>query len=127
MQNVKKSITILLAITFFLQGTSSVWIMLSFYVQRDYISKTLCVNRFDAIPVCKGQCYLKKQIKENDNKDRSTETLKLKEIILFVQANEFTSTVNTVFSLCTDDFFVKEDQCNSSSPITAIFHPPCKA
>jgi len=77
--------------------------------------------------VCKGQCYLKKQIKENDNKDRSTETLKLKEIILFVQANEFTSTVNTVFSLCTDDFFVKEDQCNSSSPITAIFHPPCKA
>jgi hypothetical protein len=101
--------------------------MLSFYLQRDYIAKTLCVNRFEAIPVCKGQCYLKKQIKENDSKDRSTETLKLKEIDLFVQESEPSSIENINFEMLTDDYYIKDHQCISSSPLSSIFHPPCKA
>ena len=44
--------------------------MASFYIQQDYIAQNLCINRFDAIPVCKGQCYLKKQLKTNENQEK---------------------------------------------------------
>lgn len=119
----KRIVAIFFLITFVFQSTSTLWIMASFYVQRDYISKNLCVNRFDAIPVCKGQCYLNKQLKENEKKEQNLPDLKQKEIQLFVQNNlsfEFTKTIfeERLNTLHTKDNFL------SSEYVFSIFHPP---
>ena len=58
-------------------------ILTAFHLNRDYISSNLCVNRFDAIPLCKGSCYLEKQLSDNEQQQQDTPELKLKEISLF--------------------------------------------
>lgn len=55
-------ISLLLAVI--MQSTSSIWIYLGFELNRDYIARQLCINRFETIPVCKGSCYLEEKIKE---------------------------------------------------------------
>lgn len=38
-----------------------------FYLQRDYIAATLCVNKDKPMTMCKGQCYLKKHLALTDD------------------------------------------------------------
>ncbi len=79
----KKLFANILLTAFLLQSFSQLYIITSFYIRQDYISKNLCVNRFDTIPVCKGQCYLAKELKESEKKqDQHSLDLKLKEIQL---------------------------------------------
>lgn len=33
-----------------------------FYLQRDHIAATLCVNKDKPVSMCKGQCFLKKHL-----------------------------------------------------------------
>ena len=97
--------------------------MASFYAQRDYISENLCINRFDAIPVCKGQCYLSKQLKENEKKEQNLPDIKQKEIQLFLQnylCFEFKK-VQFVKSLNTSTY---KDNFLSSAFVFSVFHPP---
>lgn len=68
---------------FLVQATSSLWILVSFYANRNYISKNICVNRFDLIPICEGQCYLTDQLKKNDKQEQKLPELKQKETQLF--------------------------------------------
>ena len=64
----KKTAVYFLLILFVIQSTSNLWIISSFYINRDYIAKELCINRFDKMPVCKGICYLEKKISDNEKK-----------------------------------------------------------
>jgi len=119
----KRAFAIFFLIVFACQSTSTLWIMASFYAQRDYISKNLCVNRFDAIPVCKGQCYLTKQLKENEKKEQNLPDLKQKEIQLFCQNNlsfELPKTI-LVERLNTLNF---KDNFLSSDYLFSVFRPP---
>jgi len=118
-----RAFAIFFLIVFAFQSTSTLWIMASFYAQRDYISKNLCVNRFDAIPVCKGQCYLTKQLKENEKKEQNLPDLKQKEIQLFCQNNlsfEFPKTILEE-RLNTLNF---KDKFLSSDYLFSVFRPP---
>ncbi|MBD3750629.1 MAG: hypothetical protein IE931_14165 [Sphingobacteriales bacterium] len=97
--------------------------MASFYAQRDYISKNLCINRFDAIPVCKGQCYLTKELKENEKKEQNLPDIKQKEIQLFFVNNLCFIFHKIVFEERLNIKIYKE---NFLSPeyLFSIFHPP---
>ncbi|WP_162817858.1 hypothetical protein U0035_21210 [Niabella yanshanensis] len=79
----KKIILISLLGAFLFQALSSLVILTAFHLNRDYISNNLCVNRFDAVPLCKGSCYLEKQLSDNEQQQQDTPKLKLKEISLF--------------------------------------------
>jgi hypothetical protein len=119
----KRAFAIFFLIVFVFQSTITVWILASFYAQRDYISKNLCINRFDAIPVCKGQCYLNKQLKENEKKEQNLPDLKQKEIQLFCQNNlsfEFPKTIleERLNTLNYKDHFL------SAEYLFSVFHPP---
>lgn len=119
----KRAFAIFLLILFVFQSTSTVWIMASFYAQRDYISQNLCINRFDAIPVCKGQCYLNKQLKENEKKEQNFPDLKQKEIQLFVQKDfNFEFKKNTISERLNS--LIYKDNFLSSEFLFAVFHPP---
>lgn len=70
----KKVIVFFLLFIFTIQSTKSLWIITSFEINRDYIASKLCINRFDKIPTCKGQCVLEKQLdkQEKENKNNGT-------------------------------------------------------
>lgn len=119
----KKAVAILLLITFVLQSTSNLWIIASFYAQRDYISQNLCINRFDAIPVCKGQCYLNKQLKENEKKEQNFPDLKQKEVQLFVENDfSFEFKKSTISEKLNSPNY--KDNYLSSEFLFSVFHPP---
>ncbi|MGN7785968.1 hypothetical protein ACTJIJ_15675 [Niabella sp. 22666] len=79
----KKIILISLLAAFLFQALSGLVILAAFHLNRDYISDNLCINRFDAIPLCKGSCYLEKQLSENEQHQQDLPELKLKETFLF--------------------------------------------
>lgn len=120
----KKLFAYILLAGFVIQSCSQLLVMTSFYLNRDYIAENLCINRFEAIPLCKGQCYLEKELKENEQKqEQHFPDLKQKEIQLFqpiLFAFEFTETV-----------FLQEENYLSADPYFipseypfSVFHPP---
>jgi len=72
----KKIFSILFLFILFVYNTGNIWILLNFHYHRDFIAQNLCINRFDKIPVCKGQCYLEKQLKEKEEKEEKIPSLK---------------------------------------------------
>ncbi len=76
----KKSILILLLLSFIYQNTSSFWIISAFYINRDYIAQNVCINRFDSIPVCNGNCYLQKELSADSDKKPDLPIIKIKEV-----------------------------------------------
>lgn len=67
-----------------MQSTSSFWIWSAFKMRQDYIAGSLCVNRFDQLPICKGSCYLEKQLENDRNQQEKLPDLKFKEVTLYV-------------------------------------------
>ena len=119
----KRTFAIFFLIVFVFQSTSTLWIMASFYAQRDYISKNLCINRFDAIPVCKGQCYIIKQLKENEKKEQNLPDLKQKEIQPFFQNDLSFEFEKAIFEERLNTLNYK-DNFTSSEYLFSVFHPP---
>lgn len=120
----KKIITYFLLLLFVFQSTSSLWIVSSFYINRNYIAKELCINRFDTVPVCKGVCYLEKKIAESDKKEQKTHSVKEKEIQLFLSpaiafAYQLTAPMESPKSIA-----VKRNDAVKSTFLYSIFHPP---
>ncbi|WP_103727050.1 hypothetical protein [Flavobacterium croceum] len=70
----KKVVVYFLLFIFTIQSTKSLWIITSFQINRDYIASNLCINRFDKIPTCKGQCFLINELskEQKDNKKNLT-------------------------------------------------------
>ena len=61
-----------------------------FHVNKEFISKQLCVNRNNPQVHCNGHCYLSKQLKKAEqNEKQSAQFLKDKEEIISNQAQSF--------------------------------------
>lgn len=54
-----------------MQGFGKTWIVLSFKLNQQTISKNICVQRNNPNNKCKGKCHLKKQFKNSENKDQN--------------------------------------------------------
>ena len=80
----KITLFVLLAL-FVIQCTSRIWIVVSFYYQRDYVANNYCKNRLEKIPVCKGFCFLEEQINQQEKSEQKLPILKIEEIQIFVQ------------------------------------------
>ncbi|MCP1994890.1 hypothetical protein [Flavobacterium sp. HSC-61S13] len=94
----KKSIFTILLLSFIYQNTSSFWIITAFYINRDYIAKNVCINRFDTIPVCNGSCYLQQELSADSDKKQELPIIKLKEVQpLFYQSIPYQIAVAKVF------------------------------
>lgn len=119
----KKIFVIFLLSVILLQSSSSVMIMAIFYIQRDYIAKNICVNRFDSISVCKGQCYLNKQLKENEKKEHNLPELKLKEVELNIPG-KIDFDFNIIFQLTHINKSAYKNSLFTFDLLHAIFHPP---
>ena len=106
-----------------LQSTGNCWIVAAFYLNRNYIARTLCINRLDKIPVCKGACFLERKLNENDKRQERSPESKYKEIILFCQS--FTYLPDNILSPENDHSFnAYRSPYRSSLLIKHIFKPP---
>jgi hypothetical protein len=64
-----------------IQSTKSFWIITTFHINRDYIAENLCVNRFDKIPTCKGQCYLNNQLEKEHKESKKQNNIFEKDFV----------------------------------------------
>jgi hypothetical protein len=65
---IRTSAVIILILCFSLQNISKLIIVLNYHVNKDYISKNLCVNRDEPDSCCHGKCELKKELDEDDKR-----------------------------------------------------------
>lgn len=59
--------TIILILLIAVQTFSKWCLILEYQVNRDYIAKNLCVNRFRPSCCCHGKCYLNKKIAKDES------------------------------------------------------------
>lgn len=79
----KKVFVYFLLLIFTIQTTKTLWIITSFQINREFIASNLCINRFDKIPICKGQCFLNKELsKEQKDSKKNLTTLEKESIFI---------------------------------------------
>lgn len=107
-----------------IQSSKSLWIVTSFQINRDFIATNLCINRFDKIPLCKGQCFLNSAL-EKEQKSNQKFALSLEKEVLFlvplqITINSQIPLLSTADSKC---FFYNEGEYSKH---TLIFDNPPK-
>ena len=114
---------ILVGVGIFLQSFSKMIILVNFQINKDYISKNLCVQKEVKNNCCKGNCHLKKQLQEEEKKEQSpASSLKdVKEFQMFCQNN---SSFQFQSSLLLERDFTPFKSLTTSPPSFCIFHPP---
>ncbi len=65
----KKFIGILLIFLILASALRDLITFAGFKANQDYIAENLCINRFDAIPMCQGKCFLQSEILEDYSTD----------------------------------------------------------
>jgi hypothetical protein len=81
----KYPVTILLILLIASQ-TFSKWCLIAEYqVNRDFISKNLCVNRSNPVSCCKGKCYLNKKIAAEESQQQAPGRSAQREEVLLQQ------------------------------------------
>jgi hypothetical protein len=68
----KYFVTILFILIVGIQTFSKWVIILSYEINKDYITKNLCVNRNIPSSTCNGKCYLKKKLAADEDQQQPT-------------------------------------------------------
>lgn len=72
---------------------------LDYFVNYEYISEVLCINKEKTISTCNGKCYLNQQLKEaqqTEKQDKKTPTVEQKKIPMIVYDSELPRFLKTV-------------------------------
>jgi hypothetical protein len=101
-------------------------VYVSFKLNQDFISKTLCINRAKPKLHCNGKCQLMKKLKQVEKEEQKQLPQGLKEKLEVIYIQEITS-----FKFSTD-FSASEEKLkynHSNSQVYSkyhldIFHPP---
>lgn len=121
----KKQILLLLLLSFIYQNTSSFWILTSFYINQSYIAENICINRFDAIPMCYGSCYLQSELSEDLEKKAELPMFKTKEVQpLFSQSMAYEPYIAPTIPLENIPYPNYIDTLVVTHFIYAVFQPP---
>jgi len=119
----KQILALLFVVIFIFQSSSDLWILTTFYIQQDYISENICVNRFDSIPICKGQCVLTEQLRSNEQNEQNIPILKEKKVQLFCQLS-YLEKVIPIPLLQKKSNTKLNDNNYTYKYLPRIFHPP---
>jgi hypothetical protein len=120
----KKLVSILLIIAFLVQSTSQLWIIAAFKINQDYIAANLCINRFEAIPVCKGSCYLENKLNQDQKQQQKFPDLKTKEISIICQNHSVELPQKTLLINRKTSYPIRNFSFISSKHLRSVFRPP---
>lgn len=99
--------------------------MIDFKVHQDYISKVLCINKDEPQSGCGGKCYLKTQLKEQEEKENKqvpvnsnekNEILFVNNLVIKDEPNDHLNTKSQKWGQYKDSY--------SFEYLYQIFHPP---
>ncbi len=96
-----------------------------YYFNYDYISKVLCINKDEPELDCKGKCYLKKQLKEQESSQEKNSTNHLS-----IDLDKYPVTTLGMFSYSLSSFFNLKETCfpkelgKTKKYLSKVFHPP---
>ena len=115
-------ILILLLIT----QTFSQWVVvISFNLNRDYIAKNLCENRYRPRLNCNGNCVLMKKLKQQEKEQQNAPAVLKTEIpAILVSSKSFFPTMDNTASVVPRSYL---PLFNSGKPVGrtfSVFHPP---
>lgn len=119
----KKVVVFFLLFVFTIQVTKSLWILTSFQINREYIATNLCINRFDKIPVCKGQCYLNNQL-EKEQKNTKNNLTNIEKETIFIQPKTEWVNPHEVIILVEKKQFLFQKTTKYKSFLFSIENPP---
>ncbi|MEJ5056404.1 hypothetical protein [Sphingobacterium sp. MYb382] len=69
----------ILALCLLSQSFGAAWVLASFYKNRNYLAKNLCILRYEKVNTCKGECILVKQLRTLKETDTEKTSLKINE------------------------------------------------
>lgn len=92
-------------------------------MNRAYISSNLCENRFDAVKLCAGKCYLAKELKKEEKQQEKFPDLKQKEINLYCEEITLHSPASGYEPAAEPDFLSGVIHY-STTYLSSVFHPP---
>lgn len=116
--------SIIISTLLLLPSFGNVVIYLTFKVNQDEISKTLCVKKEVKNNTCNGKCYLAKQLKKGAEKEKQeSSNLKEKQELVYTQtASNYNFT--PIITIEKTRMMVSRYCEKSKSVAVSIFHPP---
>jgi hypothetical protein len=108
-----------------LAATFSKWFVIaSFELNKNYIARTLCVNRNKPFMHCNGHCYLNKQLQKEQGQDTGTESNEKAEpdFVFFLEALTIQLPSLPVSTHKKQGYY---QQAAPQEFNPTFFHPPC--
>ena len=117
-----KFLVILLSLSILILTSGKTLVLVNYVINKDYISKNLCVNKSKPKMKCNGKCHLMKELQKEEKKEQSPFGMKEKiEVQLF---NSLCSVSTSVLSFVKIKHTTIYSQNYSSLNSASIFHPP---
>lgn len=118
----KSFLTISLALLVLLQSFSRLWIVMDYEINKDFISKVLCINKAKPELQCEGKCHLAMQLEKEEQKEQQNpeKAGAASEIILYAHF----SLVPVPSYISTHLVYGTYKPVYSNRSFSDIFHPP---
>lgn len=105
------------------QSFSKWIIILEFNINRNYIARNLCENRYRPLMHCNGKCLLMKKMAAEDNQQSPAGTIKFNwEASIFIDTRP--EYVGKTFSTTPNEFIPQAFYCPEDPIVCEVFHPP---
>ena len=120
----KYPLTILFVLLVGLQTFSKMLVILEYEWNKDYIIKTLCVNRSKPKSCCQGKCFLNKKLTQEENPQSCPvdEAQKyFSELQVLVNTQSYSPALGTVLIHCNTGYYLAG---KSQDYTVSFFHPP---
>ncbi|MCW8310426.1 hypothetical protein ACR78Z_19365 [Sphingobacterium thalpophilum] len=108
-----------------LQSFSTVWLWTIFELNRDYIARNECINRFNEKALsCRGQCILMKKMREHEEKEQKNLETRIIDVVFINNQLNFTFETSVFDEVALSFSFPEMKENYAYRPIFSIFHPP---
>ncbi len=99
---------------------------ISYAVNYDYITKELCENKEKPDLLCKGKCYLSKELAKTTQEqgNKSSQKLNLNSIDIFVITEEFSDSFILISKFFRENISVFNTDSYTSIIYSKLFRPP---
>lgn len=120
-----KFIAVPILILLLMAQTFSKWFVeISFNLNRDYIAKNLCENRYRPVLKCNGNCVLMKKMKQEEKKEQDAPPVKLEITSIVLSSRSFFATAEAPVFISSISYTIAGNSGKSIDRADAIFHPP---
>ena len=106
------------------QSFSHWFVVLAFNINRDYIAKNLCENRYRPKMHCNGNCVLMKKLKEKEKSEENQPAAKAEINIIVLSSKTYFANTLPPVQVQTKTVFPESLLVKTVDRSFAFFHPP---